>query len=444
MSIANFLKNNLKNIHPVIGEKINLIPYSKRPGMASIYSKRLNEIHKIDNYDKFQKQEFAFIRLKNLVEFSYNNIKFYNEFYNEKGFNPSQLITFDDIPQIPIINKNILQSVNIEDRSFPTKGRYIVNTGGSSGTPFSFYIEPSSMGHEWAHMHTIWNKLKYKQSDLKLSFGGRSDVKNLVDYDVVRNHFAIDIYADYDRVCEKLIKILKNYQIKYLHGYPTSIYDFAIYCKDNNPILTSLLRKSLLGAFLGSEYPHEKYRKVIEEVFGIQTISWYGHTERSILAYEKSQKYTYEPFLSYGYTEVLKNANDEFELIGTGYYNQASPLIRYNTGDIVDNPLIEDDILKSFTVKKGREGEFIVDKLGKRINLTGLIFGRHHELFNYSKFLQVKQDSPGKIVVFYVSEVTEDRASKMFDSSNLNLEIEFKKVANPIRTLAGKVGLLIK
>src|SRR5690606_5365982 len=119
------------------------------------------------------------------------------------------------------------------------------------------------------------------------------------------------------------IKILKNYQIKYLHGYPTSIYDFAIYCKENNPILTSLLRKSLLGAFLGSEYPHEKYRKVIEEVFGIETISWYGHTERSILAYEKSQKYTYEPFLSYGYTEVLKNANDEFELIGTGYYNQA-------------------------------------------------------------------------------------------------------------------------
>src|SRR5690606_32191335 len=131
---------------------------------------------------------------------------------------------FNNTQEIPLISKSILQEWDLEERSANTKGRYVVNTGGSSGTPFGFYIQPDSMGHEWAHMHTIWGKLGYKPSDLKLVFGGRSDLKKVVEYDVVRNHFAIDIYADYKLVAHELKRLLKKYKIKYLHGYPSSIY----------------------------------------------------------------------------------------------------------------------------------------------------------------------------------------------------------------------------
>ena len=33
----------------------------------------------------------------------------------------------------------------------------MVNTGGSSGSPFSLFIQPNSMGHEWAHTHHLEN-----------------------------------------------------------------------------------------------------------------------------------------------------------------------------------------------------------------------------------------------------------------------------------------------
>lgn len=445
MSIALFLKNNLKHIPPSVGQLINRLPYDKRPGIGSIYSKRKLELRSIRSSSDTEKQDFVFKRMKHLVTYSYQNILFYKKFYDGRGFKPDMLISFADIKKIPIVTKSILNEFNIDARSAFIKGRYVVNTGGSSGTPFGFYIEPSSIGHEWAHMHVIWETLEYKPSDLKLVFNGRSDLKDVVEYDAVRNHFAIDIYADYKVIAEKLKTILKKYKINYLHGYPSSIYDFSIFCKFEDPELRELLSKNLKGAFLGSEYPHKYYRDFIEEVFNIKTISWYGHTERSILAYEKKSHFIYEPFLSYGFTEVQLEDDNNYSLIGTSYYNFASPLIRYNTEDLVSDPEVKNGIVESFKIVKGREGEFVSDKFGKKINLTGLIFGRHHLIFNHSKFIQVKQISDGHIEIHYVSQdISPKDAVKLFDMNNLNFKVDFIQKKMPTRTISGKINLLIK
>lgn len=444
MSIAVFLKNNLSNFPPNIGRIINLLPYHCRPGIGSTYMKRKSEIEQYESFSIEEKYNFIFNRMKSIVDFAYDNIPAYTSYYNKEGFHPSQLKSFLDIKNIPLTNKGILSEYDLIDRSFNKKGRYIVNTGGSSGTPFGFYIEPSSMGHEWAHMHTIWDKLGFKVSDLKIAFGGRSNIKDLVDYDVVRNSFALDLYADYKEVSIKLKRILRKYQVSYLHGYPSSIYDFAIYCKEYDTELQKMLSGMLKGAFMGSEFPHPQYRDTIEDVFGIKTISWYGHTERAVLAYEKNEKYVYEPFQTYGYTEVI-NVDGKDELIGTSYYNQASPLIRYNTNDEVTDIVTDDGILQSFKMKGGRSGEYVIDREGKKINLTGLIFGRHHEIFNEAKYIQVKQIEKGIIEIHYVSEgLSVDKAATLFDSNNVNMDISFVQRDEPVRTVSGKVGLLIK
>lgn len=444
MSIAVFLKNNLTNIPPYIGQEINKIPYDYRPGIGSVYRIRKTEIADYDASTTEERQPFIFKRLKALVDFAYRYVPAYTAYYDSEGFHPDLLTCFEDINKIPRTSKSILSQYPIEERSYPKKGRYIVNTGGSSGTPFNFYIEPDSMGHEWAHMHTIWNKLGFKVSDLKLGFGGRSNIKDFVDYDVVRNTFALDLYADYKDVSAKLKKILKRYEVKYLHGYPSSIYDFAVFCREQDNELRDMLSKQLVGAFMGSEFPHPHYREVIENVFGINTISWYGHTERCVLAYEKNEKYVYEPFQTYGYAEVV-NSDGKNELVATSYYNQASPLIRYNTNDEISETTSEGGILQSFQMKGGRSGEFVIDRDGKKINLTGLIFGRHHELFNEAKYIQVKQIEPGVIEIHYVANaLSADKAATLFDSNNVNMDISFVQRDEPARTVAGKVNLLIK
>lgn len=96
-------------------------------------------------------------------------------------------------------------------------------------------------------------------------------------------------------------------------------------------------------------------------------------------------------------------------------------------------------------MKGGRSGESVIDRDGKKINLTGLIFGRHHELFNEAKYIQVKQIAPGVIEIHYVSEnLPAEKAASLFDSNNVNLDISFMPRREPVRTVSGKAGLLIK
>lgn len=445
-SISVLLKENLTAIPFPLGDMLANIPYDYRPGLGKIYSDRKKNIEELDKASLENKKAFVLKKLQKLTEYAYRNIPFYKKYYTEQRFNPAQLKTFEDIQRIPIINKTLLQQWDIEDRSFKTPNRYVVNTGGSSGKPLSLYISPDSMGHEWAHMHTIWQKIGFKQSDLKVSFGGRADSKNFLSYDAVRHSYNFNIYQDLNKNKTIFIDIAKNRKVKYLHGYPSAIYELAVFCRqEQNNDLREALKSNLVGAFFGSEYPIPAWRTYIEETFGIASVSWYGHTERSILAYEKNEKYVYYPFLSYGYTESCKIDQKE-HLIGTSYYNFSSPLIRYDTEDLIKPTSFEGDILRSFEIAEGRIGEFITDKDGKKIPLTGLIFGRHHKLFDKSKYIQVNQKEPGKATILYTPIDYEQKieAEKYFDSRDIAITFDFKAVEKPVKTPAGKIRLLVK
>jgi len=444
--ISCVLNNTVRHLPPNIGLFINRIPYEYRPILGKLYRERKNQIVFFDNASVQQKQNFIFSNLKSLVEYSYSQVPFYNIFYNTQNFHPDQLRSFADIQRIPIITKSILKEFDIEERSSKRKWRYIVNTGGSSGVSFSLYIEPTSIAHEWAHMHTIWEKLNYKSSDLKLTFIGRSDLKkSVVEYDILRNSFHVDTYSDYNLIADKIKMLLKKNTIKYLHGYPSLIYEFALYCDDKDIELKNFLSENLQGAFLSSEFPHNHYREKIENVFNIPTISWYGHTERTVLAYEKHEKFLYEPFQTYGFAEAVLSSEGDNNLIATGYYNYASPLIRYNTEDVISDIKCTSGILDGFMITKGRNGEFVIDKEGKKISLTALVFGRHHKIFNSSKFIQIKQVKNGEIEIHFVSDkLSIKEAENYFDKRNLNMDLKFIKRSEPYRTKSGKIHLLIR
>lgn len=446
MSVAVFIKNKFDRLPPNLGKILAHIPFQYRPGIGSIYKNRKKEIAEFEDMSISAKNKFIFETIYRLVEFSLNSVPFYMKYYTKNGFQLSDLKSYEDLHKIPIIDKSILQEYSIEKRTSAISDKYLVNTGGSSGKPLSFFIQPDSMGNEWAHMHTIWAKLGYRPRDLKLAFGGRSDVEDFLQYDSVRHHFSVDIYADFSLIAKKLKTILKKNNIYFLHGYPSAIYEFVVNCESFDRELLGLLGKNLKGIFIGSEYPMPLYRDKIEEVFGVGSVSWYGHTERAVLAYEKFEKFEYWPFQTYGFAEAVQDDNGKFNLIGTSYYNYASPLIRYNTEDEIE-PIFNDGLLKTFTINEGRKGEFILDRNQKQISLTGLIFGRHHKIFEYCSFLQLKQEAPGEALVLITPNNRTDEVTDfqdLFDSKNVEIRFQFKRISEPIRTQSGKINLFIR
>jgi hypothetical protein len=70
--------------------------------------------------------------------------------------------------------------------------------------------------------------------------------------------------------------------------------------------------------------------------------------------------------------------------------------------------------------------------------------GNLTELFNCSNFIQVKQIAPGKIEIHYSADsVSIDKAVELFDKNNINMDISFVKEKEPVRTVSGKINMLI-
>jgi phenylacetate-CoA ligase len=240
--------------------------------------------------------------------------------------------------------------------------------------------------------------------------------------------------------CRELI-LKKN--IKWIHGYPSSVFSFLRELEAIDPLLFEILIKKVQGVFLGSEYPAPQYRHYIEKHCGLKSISWYGHSEMAVLASEREPgSGVYYPFHSYGYTEAVP-AGNSYRLVGTSTYNYATPMIRYDTGDLIE-PTFEDGLLEAFRIKEGRNSETVIDLKGRNISLTGLIFGRHHKAFDHSEHIQVRQISPGKIEIFITSKGSICNWQALFDFSNSFFDVSFKNIDSPIRTPSGKVQLLLR
>jgi phenylacetate-CoA ligase len=450
MNLLLWAKNNLRNIPPGIGRYLSMVPYGQRPGIGPNYLQRQKDIELYAKLDSKARQLFIFERIKKVLDFSFNNIPFYQKFYSDKGFLPSKVQHFESLQEIPVMSKTDLNLIELEFRSAIQSDRYLTNTGGSSGAPLNFYIQSSFMGTEWAHIHRIWQHYGFQVSDFKLLFIGIGPTNGkAIAYDFIRNSFLVNIYAPPEQIIYELRRIIGKYPIRFLHGYPSALYSFSLQIETLAPDLRAILSDTIKGVFLNSEFPHTHFRNKIEAIFGARTLSWYGHSERCVLAYEKEEKFLYHPMQTYGHVECLPLDNDKAQLIGTSYYNFASPFIRYNTEDIVENCQFDDSgILHGFKIKDGRSGEFIIDSNGNKISLTGLIFGRHHLLFDYSKYIQVYQIKPGKAIILYVPKGKGQlkeifNPNNLFDSRDVSIEFKFCLINSPIRTVSGKINLLV-
>lgn len=434
------LKQELFNCEcqPYIASRV---PYTLRYGRN--YRNTLRDIDVISRLSGPELQTRITGQMARLVSHAYRTIPFYRDFYDTHGFKPQSVKGFDDLQQIPVVSKKELQQVALGNRSGDPRRCRKANTGGTTGQPLDFYVPKISDAFEYAHMHAIWRRADYKPTELKLSFRGENLGSQAFIYRIGQNEVVLNTYVPAAKQCEAIQEHMCGFpSVRYLHGYPSLVARFCDALIDF-PKLKLTLQENVKGVFLGSEFPAPHYREKIKEVFNIPVLSWYGHTERAVLAGELQHEYEYEPFLTYGYAEAVADGSGRFKLVATGFSNPVSPFIRYDTGDHIEPVRQDAGILKSFRIKEGREAEEVFDRNGNPISLTGLIFGRHHAIFNHVQHLQVEQRDPGKIVVWITSPETQDW-SGLFDASGLELAVEFKTRKEPYRSGTGKVPLLIR
>lgn len=237
--------------------------------------------------------------------------------------------------------------------------------------------------------------------------------------------------------------LFERYPISFFQGYPSSIYNFLREIETvADDHLRDLIRKKIRCCLFSSEYPLPYMTKYIRTDWMLDYISWYGHSEMCILAYEDKQEGSYLPLLTYGLAEVCNGI-----LCGTSYNNFDMPLIRYSTGDFVEGKVDETGLLRSFVVTQGRSGDYVQDTNGRHLSLTALIFGRHHLIFNYADYVQVYQRVAGELTILVTlkpgKNLPQADMSKMFDTRDANFQFSFRTLKEPILTKSGKLKLLV-
>ena len=434
MALTTTLKNLVEHIPYCLGKWVAKVPFAMRLGRGYRIYKDLSKW--MSAASAFERESYSIALFREIFEYAREHFSCYRELYTQAGVMDLKIESMEDIRKLPTVDKTWTR------RHFGEfKGTYRLNTGGSSGEPTAFWMDKNCWAREWAHMHTIWERLGYKYTDLKLAIRGKNLGQRPFTYNPVHNEYIINTYLNVKDYAPKLERLFAKRDVKWFHGYPSSIYQFILECEGafGEEGLRRLF-KGVRGLLLSSEFPLP-YMKEKFNAYGLKWISWYGHTEMCVLAYDNECGNRYRPFATYGLAEVVDG-----HLIGTSFHNFDMPLIRYDTGDLVEATKVsEGGLVEEFAIKEGRSGDFIEDKNGKKIPLTALIFGRHHKAFDVADYVQIGQREPGKATLYVAvkgSVGTED-LTKLFDLSNVDINFEFKLIDQPIRTAMGKLKLRV-
>jgi phenylacetate-CoA ligase len=327
-------KQFLKSIRDNIPENLKY-PTASLFRNGLILAKEFCSYYKLlENREKLSPEEirtYQFSQLKNILIHSYTNVPYYRELFNKISFDPLKFSDFEQISNIPFLTREIVKD-NF-DKLISTKkvknGYYIGTTGGSSGLPLKFLLDYNSIYKENAFIYFYRKKLGYKFNDKTATFRQIEYGDKLWKYNPMHNEIIFFPIKLSKITIKDFAKKMNEYKPQYLNGYLSAIWYFAKLLEEFKIDLTFKIK----GIFLTSENIDIKQRDFIENFFNAKSLTFYGHSERCVIAEEIiPSRYLFDPY--YGYTEQINARGNKYSIVGTGFLNYVMPFIRYMTDDI--------------------------------------------------------------------------------------------------------------
>jgi phenylacetate-CoA ligase len=262
------------------------------------------------------------------------------------------------------------------------------SSSGSTGQGTKVYSTYRLTLSLWAFYHYQWSKIGFHRGCRFVRIG--SDALKPTDQDpftrLCDKLFISPTHLD-DKWREAIAAEILRHDAEFVHSYPSCIADLADYCAQRNRTFPSVR-----GLFLASEHVFEFQLDVLQRVFPNAVIQFgYGLSERTNLAWGERRpggiRYAVEPV--YGFTESYRHGDGRSEIVGTSYWNEVMPLIRYRTQDFgaISGKYIEQ--------LDGRDQEFLTTRQGNRLSV--LFFYLDHFGWDFVQMLVMVQNEPGKI-----------------------------------------------
>jgi len=403
----------------------------------------------------YQRQE-----LRKLLNHAYQNVPYYRKLFDERGLKPADIESLDDLKKLPFLTREIIRK-NLSDlkaRNYSDSKIEYLTTGGTTGLPFGFYQDRSCQSREQAFIFSLWERAGFKMGDRRVELRG-SVVKSarrgkFWEYNPAEKSLILSSFHLTEENLPVYIKKIRDFKPDFIHAYPSVIVIMANYMKKNNTRPFS----SLKAVLCASEKLYAWQRDLLEEAFQCRIFSFYGHSERSVLAGECEIGIYYHIFPEYGITELvgqdgklISEADVSGEIVATGFNNYAMPFIRYRTGDIASYSQRKCRCGRNYPLLEkieGRTQEYFIDNNGSLVTFIwadGPLWGVKDKINAY----QYVQREPGRVMLkinpknnLSASEV--NQIKRVFSHFYSGIEIEIKFVNHIPRTERGKFRYFIQ
>ncbi|MFI9011470.1 phenylacetate--CoA ligase family protein [Actinosynnema sp. NPDC053489] len=341
-------------------------------------------------------------RVRVLVDTAYTTIPFYRELYSSVGFEPGDIVTWDDFRRLPLVDKRALVEADVGEQVLRTAGGRTVHsarTSGSSGLNLTIYQDNASVDYRAVlyvrHCELVlgaplrpedWRYSVYFAAERFSSMAGEYPfltVSQDCPTDVLLDHLA--------RVRPRLLLAFPGY-LQRLAAHGVELTRFGIDAVGTN-----------------SERSSVEERVRYSEVFGVPVLDEYSSEEFSMLAHECRER-RYHLTEDSAYVEVADADESGFgHLVATSLGNSFMPFIRYDQGDVVRLADTGQRCpcgtrFRSLAAFRGREDESLRDGPTRRVPadaVLGLCDRTLVVLESNVRQYQIAQVSPDRVELRY-------------------------------------------
>lgn len=359
---------------------------------------------------------------------------------------------YDIIARFPIIGKSEVkeQIDKYINKEYADKC-FTMRTSGTTGSGLAFPYPVDFENKQWA----LW--WRYRRS-LGIQIGtwcGWFGGKRMMDPKSNKppfwriNHPGRQVMYSSYHMTKETVKLfyddLKERQLDWLHGYPSHIAKLSSLMIDEGLYPLTCVKWITTGAegLVGNQI------RFIEKAFPNAVIrSHYGQNEGvAIMNQDAIGEWYVEDDFSYVEFIPVESDSSLCRIIGTGFFNLAFPLIRYDTGDLATVERDEDGTIKRIVSIDGRTGNTIKQPSGHELTEASLSIVLHD--FDHVAEAQFHQIAPDKVVLWVVkgANYTLKDEQMLLDSLHCaldnNMKISFRYVDAVERTAAGKLRLVV-
>jgi phenylacetate-CoA ligase len=420
-SIGYFIKNKGGNAQKLL---YKVFPFKYRYGKKYLeFLKFLGESKKW-SYD--ESKSYQLTKTKEVLRFANDNVPYYQDLFRSNGFDYN-ITHLEQLKNLPLLTKeDIINNFDsLVNKNFIGK-KYKMNSSGTTGkrleilgTDDLFKIEAAFItnafndhGAKLYDNHSIWIR-RYSPNE--------GDPIFFNDHELNRSYMsAFDLN---DETIFKYVDYINSTKTKILVSYPSTIYYFSLLCEKYNLKLKYV--KHMHGA---SEVCLPQWRLKIKEILGIDIKMHYGQVEKVSFSHQDSNDDLYKENLLYGYNEY-----EDRTIIGTGFYNNIMPLIRYKTNDKIifnDNAILDGCTPKTIMEIEGRNGDMLITENNSYVPAVN--FYSFMSKIREVDMFQIIQKKINKSLEFYI-----------IPNSNYTLVTE-QKLIQEIKNRLGEIEITIK